>query len=705
VEDANGNVVTTDGSTVTATVGTGTGPLTGTVTAVASSGVATFSGLDAPTLAQTGLKLTFTDGTLTSAADTTSITVTAAAANKLVMKTEPSSSVAAGAAFGTEPAVYIEDQYNNVLTSDSSSTVTATVQTGTGPLTGTLTATASSGVATFGSLAAPTTAQTGLKLQFTDTGDSLTALNDATSITVTPGAANKLAFGVQPSNTISGITMTPAVTVLVEDSNGNTVSTDNGRTITITISTGGHFTNGSTTTATASTSSGVATFSLLPTTFGNSYTLTATASPLTASPASSTFNVTASNLAVSGFTTPTTAGAAHTVTVTAKDSLGNTATNYAGIVAVTSSDSSAVLPSNSTLTSGTKGFSVTLGTAGTQSITATDTVTSTITGSQTGITVNAGAATKLAYTTVPTTGTAGTAFSVTVQSQDANGNPASPTSSTTITLSKVTGGGTLTGTLTGTIATSGNSVTISTPVYSIADTMTLKATATIGETSLTAVTSGNIVFTPAAINSTFTTSGSWIAPIGVTSINVECWGGGGGGGGGTLKASGGGGGGVYAIVNSFTVTPGNSYPYNVGAGGGSGAAGGSSSFNTSTCIAAGGTAGLAGTPGAGGAGGSASASTGTTKYSGGAGATGSNFNYGGGGGGSAGTGSNGTTATNGTGATAVAGGGQGGNGGSGTGNGSAGTGPGGGGGGGIGTGTTTGGAGAAGQIRITYPST
>jgi hypothetical protein len=80
---------------------------------------------------------------------------------------------------------------------------------------------------------------------------------------------------------------------------------------------------------------------------------------------------------------------------------------------------------------------------------------------------------------------------VTVQSQDANGNPSGPTSKTTITLSNASGGGTLSGTLTGTISTCGNSATISTPVYSKSDTMTLTATA--GETSLTAVTSGNIV--------------------------------------------------------------------------------------------------------------------------------------------------------------------------------------------------------------------
>ena len=105
-----------------------------------------------------------------------------------------------------------------------------------------------------------------------------------------------------------------------------------------------------------------------------------------------------------------------------------------------------------------------------------------------------GVASQLVYTTVPSTGTAGTPFSVTVQSQDANGNQTSPSSNTTITLSKATGSGTLSGVLTGTISTSGNSVTIATPVYSAADIMTLTASATAGMTTLAAVTSGSISF-------------------------------------------------------------------------------------------------------------------------------------------------------------------------------------------------------------------
>jgi hypothetical protein len=153
--------------------------------------------------------------------------------------------------------------------------------------------------------------------------------------------------------------------------------------------------------------------------------------------------------------------------------------------------------SGTTDASGLATFTVKSITAGADVFTATDT-TDSVTVTQTAtVTFTAGAATKLAYTTVPGTGTAGTAFSVTVQSQDAYGNPANLASATTITLSIATGGGTLSGTLTGSIGIGANSVTIATPVYSKSDTMTLTATASGGVT-LTAVTSGNIVFSAGA---------------------------------------------------------------------------------------------------------------------------------------------------------------------------------------------------------------
>src|SRR5262249_18339244 len=100
----------------------------------------------------------------------------------------------------------------------------------------------------------------------------------------------------------------------------------------------------------------------------------------------------ASSLTVAGFPTPDIAGTAQTFAVTAYDAFGNVATGYTGTLHFTSSDSHAVLPANYTMSpeeQGTFTFSATLETAGTQSITATDTTTGSVTGSESNIVVQA----------------------------------------------------------------------------------------------------------------------------------------------------------------------------------------------------------------------------------------------------------------------------------------------------------------------------
>ena len=72
VEDANGNVVTSDNSSVTIAIGAnpGNGTLSGTLTVAAVNGVATFNGLSI-NKAGTGYTLTATDGSLTGATSST----------------------------------------------------------------------------------------------------------------------------------------------------------------------------------------------------------------------------------------------------------------------------------------------------------------------------------------------------------------------------------------------------------------------------------------------------------------------------------------------------------------------------------------------------------------------------------------------------------------------------------------------------------
>jgi len=174
--------------------------------------------------------------------------------------------------------------------------------------------------------------------------------------------------------------------------------------------------------------SGVHTFSgTLKTAGTESITVTDTVTgSITGSQSGITVNpAAASTFVVTGFTSPVTAGTSGMFSVTAKDPYNNTATGYVGTVHFTSSDGQAALPANYTFTSGDSGvhtFSGTLKTAGTESITATDTVTSSITGSQTGITVNAGALSALAVSGFPSPVTAGTASTFTVKAVDAYGN-------------------------------------------------------------------------------------------------------------------------------------------------------------------------------------------------------------------------------------------------------------------------------------------
>jgi Putative Ig domain/Kelch motif/Galactose oxidase, central domain len=79
--------------------------------------------------------------------------------------------------------------------------------------------------------------------------------------------------------------------------------------------------------------------------------------------------------------TPATATtrASFTITVNILDAANNLSTGYSGTVHFTSSDPQAVLPANSTLTNGTKSFSATMENAGSQTITAADTIAPSLT--------------------------------------------------------------------------------------------------------------------------------------------------------------------------------------------------------------------------------------------------------------------------------------------------------------------------------------
>ncbi|HKR04200.1 MAG TPA: proprotein convertase P-domain-containing protein, partial [Bacteroidia bacterium] len=208
---------------------------------------------------------------------------------------------------------------------------------------------------------------------------------------------------------------------------------------------------------------------------------------------------------------------------------------------------------------------------------------------------------------------------------------------------------------------------------------------------------------------TFTSSGTFTVPAGVTTVQVEAWGGGGGGGGvngssSQTRAGGGGAGGAYVKNISFGVTPGANISVTVGSGGDGdngddGENGGASIFGSVTANGGiGGKVGESGNPNGAGA----PVTSGT--FNGGSGAAASGGNSGGGGGGAGSTGAGGNASGTSAGAAGAGGGGAGGAGRTSSGDGNDAAGLSGGGGGGRSSSSTDrrGGDGFRGQVKITY---
>jgi hypothetical protein len=268
IEDAGGNAVIGNTSTVTATVTSAPGTISNNTAVVsATTGLATFSGLTLKELVGS-YTLSFTDVSVTTAISTT-INVTAGAASQLVITTQPSATDASGAALAQQPVVKVEDSAGNVVTTDAS-TVSAKITTGGVSVTPS-THVAASGVATFSGLALNALVGT-YTLTFSD--GTLTAATSS-SVAVIVGAPSQLAIATEPStSTASGVVLAKQPMIKVEDTGGNVVTTvvTGAVTALITTGAGGTLSAGST----ANFVAGIATFSGLTLTGvpGTLYTLT-----------------------------------------------------------------------------------------------------------------------------------------------------------------------------------------------------------------------------------------------------------------------------------------------------------------------------------------------------------------------------------------------------------------------------------------------
>jgi predicted outer membrane repeat protein len=267
VEDSSGKTITSDNSSVTLTLTISNGAvLSGSLTAQAINGVATFSGLSVNTVGT--YSLTATDGALTADVSGTFVVDPITPAS-LVIARQPADT-AAGL---TIPIVVdIADQNGNVDASDESN---VTVSISTGPsmsLTGTATVAAVNGVATFSDLSLATAGT--YSLQVTDAADNLNIVSRYVVISPSSSAiATKLVFHEQPDSTEAGGSL-GVVTVYVEDAEGNVVTT-NTSTVTLAIGSGARESQlaGSLNSAAVN---GIATFSGLSINEAGSFTLKAT---------------------------------------------------------------------------------------------------------------------------------------------------------------------------------------------------------------------------------------------------------------------------------------------------------------------------------------------------------------------------------------------------------------------------------------------
>ncbi len=247
IEDVYGNVVTGDSSTVTLTLSGATFEGgSNALTAHASEGVATFSGLKIDLAGSDSLSAS--DGSLAPSGASHSFTISPAAAVRLVFHTQPSATATAGQEFTTQPQVYELDEFGNLETLDSSTVVTASAGNGKGPLQGIAGVTVSGGVATFTNLGENTAGTISLTV---NSGTLVPAVSNAVNVMAAP-ATQLVITTPPPSPLVAGQSFT--LVVAAKDPFGNVDPTYSGN-VTVSIPNDPSFT-----TTSVAAQDGVATF-------------------------------------------------------------------------------------------------------------------------------------------------------------------------------------------------------------------------------------------------------------------------------------------------------------------------------------------------------------------------------------------------------------------------------------------------------------
>ncbi|MCY1042634.1 lamin tail domain-containing protein [Corallococcus sp. bb12-1] len=374
LKDAFGNMAKVNAPTVKLSLPQAGFTLSGTPEAVPVEGVATFTTLSVAGHGTTHL-VAFADGM--SDADSANIEV--------VDDVPPAKPVLTQTA-ATETGLTVQwtgvgdDGTQGTLTAQELRYATAPITTDADFAAGTLVTTGSPvppgsvQSATLTGLAAGTTYHVALKA--TDKRGSSTR-SDSLAVSTADPQVTQLAFVQQPVDGTAG-TALAEVRVALQDARGDVVPT---ATTTVTLTLVGQPSFAAVTVAAVN---GVASFQGLRVDTADTFKFTATAGSL--SQTSNAFTVRAgpaAELVLSPFNDPIDAGSAVEVSVALTDAFGNLLLDYTGTVHFTSSDAQAVLPPDTTFTAADRGqkhlTGVVFKTAGTQSLTATDTVTPALT--------------------------------------------------------------------------------------------------------------------------------------------------------------------------------------------------------------------------------------------------------------------------------------------------------------------------------------
>jgi signal peptidase I len=446
VQDSSGSTVTSSSALVDLSITT---PAGATLTCTeepknAVSGVATFAGCKIDKIGT--YTLTAVSSGLTNAVSA-SFTITVGPAVKLGFTRVPAST-AVNTSFSAQPRVAILDAGGNTRTTSSASvTLAITPPTGGATLNNCSSnpLTTSSGVASFANCRIDTAGTYTL----TATASGLTAAV-STSFTIF-GPATKLAFVTSPSSSNGGTASATQPVVAVQDAGGNTVASSN-TSVTLSITTPA----GAVLTCTANPTNavaGVATFAGCKINLPGTYTLTAATGGLT-SGVSASFTITVGGASKLAFSTSPSGSSSGTTfatqpVVTLQDAGGNPVTSSSASVTLTiTSAGGATLTCTANPTSAVSGVATFAGCSidksGTYTLTAASSGLSN--GVSTSLTITAGTATKLAFTTSPSSSTGGTSFGTqpVVTVQDTAGNTVTSSSaSVTLAITPPTGGATL----------------------------------------------------------------------------------------------------------------------------------------------------------------------------------------------------------------------------------------------------------------------